>query len=82
MCPRWISRPTNSFEYAQKIEKILHDPDVAKDLAPEGAKGSMRMGRVKAVERRNQKPAVHGWLVLDKPVGLTSTQALGKAVSF
>lgn len=25
----------NSFEYAQKIEKILHDPDVAKDLAPQ-----------------------------------------------
>lgn len=24
------------------------------------------------------KPAVHGWLVLDKPEGLTSTQALGK----
>lgn len=26
-----------------------------------------------------KKPSVHGWLVLDKPVGLTSTQALGKA---
>jgi tRNA pseudouridine55 synthase len=25
------------------------------------------------------KNAVHGWLVLDKPIGLTSTQALGKA---
>src|SRR5277367_6641270 len=25
------------------------------------------------------KSAVHGWLVLDKPKGLTSTQALGKA---
>lgn len=24
------------------------------------------------------KPAVHGWIVLDKPLGLTSTQALGK----
>jgi len=24
------------------------------------------------------KPAVHGWLILDKPLGLTSTQALGK----
>ncbi len=26
----------NSFEYAQKIEKLLHDPNVAKDLASEG----------------------------------------------
>jgi len=24
-------------------------------------------------------PSVHGWLVLDKPLGLTSTQAIGKA---
>jgi len=28
------------------------------------------------------KPVVHGWLVLDKPLGLTSTQALGKARRF
>lgn len=28
----------------------------------------------------NRKPSpIHGWLVLDKPLGLTSTQALGKA---
>ena len=25
------------------------------------------------------RPPVHGWLILDKPLGLTSTQALGKA---
>ena len=25
------------------------------------------------------RPSVHGWLVLDKPLGLTSTQALGRA---
>jgi tRNA pseudouridine55 synthase len=28
--------------------------------------------------KSKQKPTVHGWLVLDKPQGLTSTQALGK----
>ena len=28
------------------------------------------------------KPSVHGWLILDKPKGLTSTQALGKARRF
>jgi len=27
---------------------------------------------------KNPKPPVHGWLILDKPHGLTSTQALGK----
>src|ERR1700733_10342290 len=30
----------------------------------------------------NPKVPVHGWLVLDKPKGLTSTQALGKARRF
>ncbi len=30
------------------------------------------------IEKPVRKP-VHGWLVLDKPLGLTSTQALGKA---
>lgn len=28
---------------------------------------------------QKKKSTVHGWLVLDKPLGLTSTQALGKA---
>src|SRR6185312_4193684 len=28
---------------------------------------------------QNPRIPVHGWLVLDKPAGLTSTQALGKA---
>lgn len=28
---------------------------------------------------KNKQNNVHGWLVLDKPLGLTSTQALGKA---
>src|SRR3954452_24912205 len=26
---------------------------------------------------RRDKPDVHGWVVLDKPVGMTSTQAVG-----
>ena len=29
-------------------------------------------------EQKKQRDAVHGWLILDKPMGLTSTQALGK----
>ena len=28
--------------------------------------------------RRAKKAKVHGWLILDKPVGLTSTQAVGR----
>ena len=29
-------------------------------------------------QTRKQRNAVHGWIVLDKPVGITSTQAVGK----
>ncbi len=32
--PKLQFKSDNSFEYAQKIETILHDPVVAKDLAP------------------------------------------------
>ena len=31
--PKLTFKPDNSFEYAHKIERILHDPVVAKDLA-------------------------------------------------
>ena len=31
--PRLVFSPDRSFEYAQRINEILHDPDVAKDLA-------------------------------------------------
>ena len=31
------------------------------------------------MQDRKNKTSVHGWLILDKPKGLTSTQALGKA---
>ena len=30
--PKLIFSPDRSFEYAQRINEILHDPDVAKDL--------------------------------------------------
>lgn len=29
-------------------------------------------------QKRRQRTPVHGWIVLDKPVGITSTQAVGK----
>jgi len=31
------------------------------------------------MSKPDTRPPVHGWLVLDKPLGLTSTQALGRA---
>jgi tRNA pseudouridine55 synthase len=39
----------------------------------------MRKKRAKSVARKRKGTPIHGWLVLDKPLGLTSTQALAKA---
>ena len=39
----------------------------------------MTTRRLSAMLGPNSKFPVHGWLALDKPLGLTSTQALGRA---
>ena len=41
-----------------------------------------RRTRVNKVARKRRGQAISGWLALDKPLGLTSTQALGKARRF
>ena len=33
---------------------------------------------IAALKKWPNVPACHGWLALDKPAGMTSTQALGK----
>ena len=40
--------------------------------------GSSRTPLPKREAKRKEKQQLHGWIVLDKPLGLTSTQALGK----
>ena len=35
------------------------------------------MAKQKPAQFRREKRDVHGWIVLDKPVGMTSTQAVG-----
>jgi tRNA pseudouridine55 synthase len=35
--------------------------------------------RQKQVQRRREKRDVHGWIILDKPVGMTSTHAVAIA---
>jgi tRNA pseudouridine55 synthase len=40
--------------------------------------GQLTGGKTQAVNRKRRGQAIHGWLALDKPGGLTSTQALGK----
>ena len=54
-----------TFDEADRIERLLASDKVRKDL------DKIDMAR------RKKGRAVHGWLVLDKPAGMTSTQAVG-----
>jgi tRNA pseudouridine55 synthase len=55
--------------------------DAAGDSAASGPAGDHaahdRRGKPRREQRRRPKRIVDGWLILDKPVGLTSTEALG-----
>ena len=63
-------RADETFEEASRIEKLLHDPAVVRDLTHRTAMRRMR------TMRRKKGQKVDGWLILDKPVDLTSTQAV------
>ncbi|MEW6454398.1 MAG: tRNA pseudouridine(55) synthase TruB [Pseudomonadota bacterium] len=45
--------------------------------APSAAPATDTTGHKRAGQFRREKRDVHGWVVLDKPVGMTSTQAVG-----
>src|SRR3954453_21570175 len=45
--------------------------------AGEGAERLPQQNKKKPQQFRREKRDVHGWIVLDKPVGMTSTQAVG-----
>ena len=56
-----------TFDEADRIERLLASDKVRQDS---------RQGD-RSMARRKKGRAVHGWLVLDKPAGMTSTQAVG-----
>ena len=67
-----------SFANAARIDALLHSPKVAQDL-PRAPDHDARRRRGRAVNApRSTRVEVNGWVVLDKPVGLTSTQAVSK----
>ena len=80
------------FDEAERIEKILRTPEVQRDLEPKDdderrmtrrttlpdAAPSSRRAAPEASQRKREKRDVHGWLVLDKPVGMTSTHAVAR----
>ncbi len=79
----------DSFDEASRIEALLHDPVVRADLAKakedarsqgretgDSRTSSLPRATIHRMSRRKKGQKVDGWLILDKPLGLTSTQAV------
>ena len=88
--PELRFRVDERFDEAERIEKLLRTPAVQRDLearrrrtmthdessAPPPAP-STSPAKQRPQQFRREKRDVHGWIVLDKPVGMTSTHAVG-----
>ena len=71
--PEFRFRLDTSYDNMARIDRLLRSPEVARDLDRE------RRGRSIMARRGKQKGRpVSGWLVLDKPVGMGSTEAVSK----
>jgi tRNA pseudouridine55 synthase len=53
------------------------DPTQTQLAPPPPLAGDAAERPAQKIQTRREKRDVHGWLVLDKPVGMTSTQAVG-----
>jgi hypothetical protein len=77
--PRISFALDTSFSYAEKIDGLLHAPEVQRDLRDADPEPIPRRFRVRTdLMRRRKGLPIHGWINLDKPVGPTSTQAIGR----
>ena len=80
-------RADERFDEAERIEKLLRTPAVQRDLdkrttndrrrhrEPRAPRLHRRQG-TPAAQKKRDKRDVHGWVILDKPVGMTSTHAV------
>ena len=83
------------FDEAERIEKLLRTPEVGRDLKDERERETKKNEHARTpindnagaeaaapeAEKRSSatKRDVHGWIVLDKPVGMTSTHAVASS---
>jgi len=73
--PRLSFQIDPSFDNAAHVDSLLSQPSVQRDLEQDPTPS----GTTSPLARRRKGNPIHGWLVLDKPLGLSSNQALGKA---
>ena len=77
--PEFRFKLDTSFDNFARINDLLKSPEVARDLGPEDQRQRRQQGH-RIVARRGKKKGrpISGWLVLDKPVGMGSTEAVSK----
>ena len=63
----------DTFEEAGRIDALLRSDRVQRDLDGDDEDGERALSAPKRIKR-----AISGWIVLDKPYDMTSTQAVGK----
>ena len=69
--PDLTFRIDRSFEQADRIARVLREPEVSHAIfARTGRATTIKMGMSEVGRRRGN--AVNGWLVIDKPAGITS----------
>ena len=69
-----------SFDEASRIEALLRREEVARDLKAGRLMPRKRTApetRAATMARKRRGQPVHGWIVLDKPLGMSSSQAVG-----
>ena len=74
--PEFRFRLDTSYDNFAKIDELLRSPEVARDLG----QTTTRTDKEPIMARRGKKKGrpVSGWVVLDKPVGMGSTEAVSK----
>ena len=73
--PEFRFKLDTSYDNFAKIDELLRSPEVARDL---GATTATREEGIVARRGKKKGRPVSGWVVLDKPVGMGSTEAVSK----
>ena len=71
-------RIDDTFDNVSRIDALLSSDRVRRDLARRWRRRSQRGWRRGMNQQKSDRVVVDGWVVLDKPVGMTSTQAVSR----
>ena len=76
--PEFRFRLDTSYDNFAKIDELLKSPEVARDLGRTTRRGRRQGAAIVARRGKKKGRPVSGWVVLDKPVGMGSTEAVSK----